>query len=139
MPNKFEEFITGIRARNGGPWVTSQELPELTELHRLCQCLVRCGRCRFTAAAQDLPFLMGAIDKAGDYVRDVQIIPAELERASSWQPEHLPEPIFKPAPKSPRPATTKPAPMHYNPEFREEDCGGVFDGNGVVSDADPGL
>ena len=25
------------------------------------------------------------------------------------------------------------------PAFREEDCGGVFDGRGVVSDADPGL
>lgn len=25
------------------------------------------------------------------------------------------------------------------PRFREEDCGGVFDGNQVISDADPGL
>lgn len=25
------------------------------------------------------------------------------------------------------------------PEFNENDCGGVFDGFGVVSDADPGL
>lgn len=25
------------------------------------------------------------------------------------------------------------------PAFREEDCGGVFDGNQVISDADPGL
>lgn len=25
------------------------------------------------------------------------------------------------------------------PYFDEHDCGGVFDGNGVVSDADPGL
>lgn len=26
-------------------------------------------------------------------------------------------------------------PIHFN----ENDCGGVFDGNGVISDADPGL
>jgi len=27
----------------------------------------------------------------------------------------------------------------YIPEFDENDCGGVFDGYGVISDADPGL
>jgi len=29
--------------------------------------------------------------------------------------------------------------QHKNVEFREESCGGVFDGNRVISDADPGL
>lgn len=27
----------------------------------------------------------------------------------------------------------------YTPPFREEECGGAFDGNSVTSDADPGL
>lgn len=27
----------------------------------------------------------------------------------------------------------------WMPDFNENDCGGVFDGFGVVSDADPGL
>jgi hypothetical protein len=30
-------------------------------------------------------------------------------------------------------------PVRWMPPFNENDCGGVFDGFGVVSDADPGL
>jgi len=36
------------------------------------------------------------------------------------------------------PASTSPPPA-YTRQFREEDCGGAFDGFGVISDADPGL
>jgi hypothetical protein len=43
---------------------------------RLWQCLVRCGGCRFVAATQDVAFLIRAIELAGDYVRDVAILPA---------------------------------------------------------------
>jgi hypothetical protein len=40
---------------------------------RLTQCLVRCGRCRFLAPAQDVKFLIESVEKNGDYVRDVSI------------------------------------------------------------------
>lgn len=53
-------------------WITSTEqLQELIRTDRLRPLLVRCGRCRFTAPAQDVPFLVEAINKAGDYVRDI--------------------------------------------------------------------
>ncbi len=42
--------------------------------HRLTLVLVRCGRCRFVAPAQDVQFLIDAIEKAGaDYVRDASL------------------------------------------------------------------
>jgi hypothetical protein len=40
---------------------------------RLTQCLVRCGGCRFLAAAQDVKFLIESVEKNGDYVRDVSL------------------------------------------------------------------
>jgi hypothetical protein len=35
--------------------------------------LVRCGACRFLAPAQDVERLIGYVDQAGDYVRDVSL------------------------------------------------------------------
>lgn len=40
---------------------------------RLVQLVVRCGGCRFVAAAQDVAFLIRAVEGAGDYVRDVSL------------------------------------------------------------------
>jgi len=54
------------------PYVNETEVKRLAAnpATRLTQLLVRCGRCRFVAAAQDVPFLIDAIERAGDYVRD---------------------------------------------------------------------
>ena len=53
----------------------SDEIAELAadSEYRLTQFIVRCGRCRFIVAAQDFAFLTGAIEAAGDYVRDASI------------------------------------------------------------------
>jgi hypothetical protein len=40
---------------------------------RLQPCLVRCNRCRFTAPAQDVKWLIECVEKNGDWCRDVSI------------------------------------------------------------------
>lgn len=37
------------------------------------------------------------------------------------------------------PATSRPEVRHYGRDFDPDDCGGVWDGFGITSDADPGL
>jgi len=138
--NAFETFLA---ARPFG-FITDKDLPELIALHRLCQCLVRCGCCRFTCAAQNIAHLLKCIDAGGDYVRDVSVTSAELAAAPAWRPPPI-SPFVNLA------AIT--AKVHAQMDnwqkkqnrrsastaFDEADCGGAFDGSQVISDADPGL
>tara|TARA_Y100001973_G_C5194638_1_gene333376 strand:+ start:1980 stop:2213 length:234 start_codon:yes stop_codon:yes gene_type:complete len=61
-------------------FITHGDMPLLIAHNRLTQCLVRCGRSRFTCAAQDVDNMIEAIENAGDYVRDVAVTSHELER-----------------------------------------------------------
>lgn len=115
-------------------------MPELVKLHRLCQCLVRCGFGRFVCAAQDVAHFVKCIEAGGDYVRDISITGEEQKGAGQWVPEAQqwpkrqdPQAIAGAMPLPPRRVRGE---CH---EFNESECGGVFDGNQVTSDADPGL
>lgn len=52
-------------------FLTDAEVARLAagEDTRLTQVLVRCGGCRFVAAAQDVARIIAALEAAGDYVR----------------------------------------------------------------------
>jgi len=54
-------------------FVTAADVAQLAAhpTSRLWQLLVRCGGCRFTAAAQDVAALIAAVEASGDHVRDV--------------------------------------------------------------------
>ncbi len=130
--NAFQSFLS---SRPFG-FITTHDIDELVRLHRLCPVLVRCGGKRFVCAVQDVKAMIAAVEAAGDYVRDVSVTGEAIECADQWLPEaqHLPRsmPVLKPT-------TTKLLPAPKRAHFNEADCGGVFDGFGVVSDADPGL
>jgi len=140
--NKLQLFIASC---GFGGFVTEKQMPELIAIDRLAPLLVRCGGKRFTCAAQDLASMLAAVVAGGDYVRDVSFPVGSMERAEHWRDEgftvtaklskeipvrdfNLPSGAIKPS----RPRSD------FN-RFDESDCGGVFDGRGVVSDADPGL
>ena len=136
--NALENFIA---ARPFG-FVTSADMPELIKLHRLCQLMVRCGAKRFICAAQDLNGMIAAVTAGGDYIRDVSITHSEQLRAPTWRPEPEHGPTSSPstlwAPGFPRKDSPPDRRIPRN-DFNESDCGGVFNGFGVISDADPGL
>lgn len=74
---------TALRAlvcRSRFGFVTGEELEQLAAhpTSRLWQLLVRCGSCRFLAAAQDVMHICAALTAAGDYVRDVAF-PASVD------------------------------------------------------------
>lgn len=56
---------------------------------RLVQVLVRCGRCRYMCAAQDVAFLHDAISRAGDYVRDYSLPVHESQQSAITQAADL--------------------------------------------------
>lgn len=113
-----------------------EKLQELIALDRLCPVMVRCGGCRFTSPAQDAPVLIKAIEAAGDYVRDVSFPIAVGEYARRWPDVTVPEAkLLAPEDLMDRPRR----PVRRAPVFDETQCGGVFDGHQVLSDADPGL
>jgi hypothetical protein len=116
-------------------FLTEATLPELIKLDRLHPCLVRCGGCRFTCAAQCVPHLMKCVDAGGDYVRDVSIPAGCEDRAAQWK---CPESPVTPIAMTPA-HFTRERKADYRREFNESDCGGVWDGFQVTSDADPGL
>lgn len=68
-PEAFRARV--VRERFG--FIDASETARLAALDvsRLWQVLVRCGRCRFICAVQDVEFLIAAVEKNGDYVRDV--------------------------------------------------------------------
>ena len=63
--------IAQLKERNHGS-IREQDLPAIIAEDRLCPVLVRTSRCRFTAPAQDVAYLIDLIENApGDYLRDV--------------------------------------------------------------------
>lgn len=114
-------------------FLTAEDMPELISLARLHPVLVRCGRCRFTCAAQDFAFVKESIEKNGDYIRDVSFPPGSLELAANWRAAALPVPVRLVRDNRGRPA------IEYQPSPDCLDVGGVWDGSQVISDADPGL
>jgi hypothetical protein len=129
--NALQSFI----ASKPCGFLKDTDIPALIALDRLCPVLVRCGGCRFTCSAQDIAHIIRCIEAGGDYVRDVSFPVGSLELAARWQPE----------PNAPRPFTheerkadlAKRKVIHA--PFDESQCGGVYDGFSVSSDADPGL
>jgi hypothetical protein len=123
-------------------FITAAQMSELIKLDRLCPVLVRCGCGRFTCAAQDVAHFIKCVEAGGDYVRDVSLPVGSMERAANWAPE--------PASNIQHQATgTRAAgllgvtPKHLRANraayWDESQCGGVFDGHQVASDADSGL
>lgn len=100
-------------------------------------------------SAQDVAHLEDCIVAGGDYVRDVSFPVGALERAAAYVPEqfrseHPIVPHTTPEQRASIVALAKEndakrAQRWPMPSFDENDCGGVFDGNQVTSDADPGL
>lgn len=132
MNNSLQRFIL---LRPGG-FIKQSDMPELAAIDRLCPVLVRCGGCRFTCAAQDAPIIIRAIERDGDYLRDVSFPVGSMERAASWQPEApIMETMTPPNAIPMRTYTPVPPATNFDPS----DCGGVWDGFQVTSDADPGL
>lgn len=135
--NKLQAFLQTL---DGGFIATREQAATLCGLDRLFQVLVRCGACRFVCSIQDLDHLTRCIDAGGDYVRDVSLPIGWEARAAGWV-EFCPVTPAATLPASfvapPRPAA--PRRPSSRPVFNEADCGGVFDGFGVVSDADSGL
>jgi hypothetical protein len=102
--------LAEIYHRRGYGFITTGDLAELIAISRLQSCLIRCGSCRMTAAAQDVKHIIDIIEADGrDYVRDVSI-------------------LINPPP-------AKPTPRRY---YRD-DAGPTGHGDLCHSDADPGL
>jgi hypothetical protein len=131
--NKLEEFI----ATRPFGFLVEADMPELIRLDRLFPCLVRCEMCRFTCAAQDVAHLIECVEACGDYVRDVSAPVGWEKRAAEWKPEAVHIPVVYPPSKSSTPRIRLVS--DCRPVFDESQCGGVFDGHQVTSDADPGL
>ncbi len=139
--NKLQQFI----ASKPGGYLKDTDILTLVALDRLCPVLVRCGGCRFTCAAQDVAHLEACITAGGDYIRDVSFPVGSLEKAANW----VQEPSFEKCRYNAENTKSNgllgvvankskaTAPAGY--AFDESQCGGVFDGNQVTSDADPGL
>lgn len=138
--NKLQAFCAALECG----FLSPEQIIELAKLDRLFPVLVRCGGGRFTCGAQDYSHFSRCVAAGGDYVRDVSLPIGWEARAASWV-ECCPVTPAASLPASfvaPRPAA-KPARSYRDAwtraAFDDGDCGGVFDGRGVVSDADPGL
>lgn len=119
----LQDTLKRITSNEQCGFMTMDDVAELAKEDRLRQLLVRCGGCRFMCAAQDVAHLAGIIDASdSDYVRDISLPAGDAAHRGDERPA-----------KSGFPKD------NYVHRFREEDCGGAFDGFGVVSDADPGL
>lgn len=66
------EEILRVASRSGG-FLSKNDIDDIASKDRLRQLLVRCGACRFLAAAQDINHLIKAVNAIGDYVRDVSL------------------------------------------------------------------
>lgn len=130
-------------------YLKEADVAELAEVDRLRQLLVRCGGVRFTCAAQCVQQMIGYVEAGGDYVRDVSLPstdPVYAEPAHVAKAERITREVAQ-AVKGIGPGAVKtvatPAECGRlaaaQLPFNEADCGGTFDGFGVVSDADPGL
>ncbi len=154
--NKLQQFIAG----KPGGYLKDTDILQLIALDRLCPVLVRCGGCRFTCAAQDVAHLESCIAAGGDYIRDVSFPTGSNERAAKWMPDCPVTPLAMVPASFTEPRKPKIACAHnsmvttgdimnawkcadcgyiYGQSFDESQCGGVFDGSQVTSDADLGL
>ena len=145
--NSLQSFI----ASKPMGFLTEADMAELIKLDRLCPVLVRCAGGRFTCAAQDAAHFIKCAKAGGDYVRDVSLPVGSIERAAGWVQEETIEKVIHRAAVTKAAgllAVAKPANQaarlarqtgDYSAYFDESQCGGVFDGNQVTSDADPGL
>jgi len=131
--NAFQKFL----AVHPGGFVTDADVAELIALDRLCPCLVRCGCVRFTCGAQYLKTMIAMVEANGDYVRDVSVTMQAIERAAQWVPEPSLVPVVKPSPATS--GRSVPRSNRQDTFWDESQCGGVFDGFQVTSDADSGL
>ena len=142
-----------------GGFLTESELTALADLDRLRQCLCRFGNGRFLTAAQNVAHFVDLIESTGkDYLRDVSLPASDPIYRGDYSTQVTPKPTnyhgipsglttadaiqrAKPAPGGTGlPLTPNyPVPDRRFPAFNEADCGGVFDGFQVTSDADPGL
>ena len=153
------DLLKRLAANHG--FMSAEDVAQLAELDRLRQCLVRCNGGRFVCAAQDVEHFRGIIRRdfdalhdactttgindgiiaslqgGADYVRDVALLSSDGAFNGDFRPvTAAPAAVRPPAP------TTRQIERGVNAafnNFREEDCGGAFDGFGVTSDADPGL
>ena len=140
----LETFLRRIMSENGG-FMRDDDIAELAKLDRLRQVLVRCGNGRFVTAADSVAHFVGIIERehgddfepGSDYVRDVSLLASDPCYRGDYRPCTTTgmSTTYKPAKAIA--ASRKPDPYVNN--FREEDCGGAFDGFSVTSDADPGL
>jgi hypothetical protein len=161
MPD-LNEILAAAAKRHG--FVTLPEVAVIAEADRLRLLLIRCGGCRFLCSAQYVTHLIACIEAGGDYVRDISLPTTDPIWPKTPDPVNLAlrallncppivtsehHPLVIAARKAlgmapPIPPAYIPPPVisgDVSPllHFREEDCGGVFDGNTVTSDADPGL
>ena len=128
-----------------GGFLLQTQIEELATLDRLRNVLVRCGNGRFSCPAQDALHFIGIIEAQrnnpdcvlADYVRDVSLLASDDAHRGVWR-LHSFEGECRPTP-APRPAERKLGPFPAHTQFKEECCGGAFDGISVTSDADPGL
>lgn len=135
--NTLQKFV------EGNPYLTTTTMPELVRLDRLFPVLVRCGGCRFTCAAQDVEHLVKCISAGGDYVRDVSFPVGSFDRASGWRDQSATAQTMVRAVNNRAVGLVGSVPDRrrnaHTVEFDESQCGGVFDGSQVTSDADSGL
>ncbi|HLX60308.1 MAG TPA: hypothetical protein VKX17_03400 [Planctomycetota bacterium] len=161
---KFQDYLLTLP----GGFLNEETIPAALALateqsDRLTQCVVRCGCGRFVCALQDVAHFIGIIErdfstlqgavpisdaaslvalKAGaDYVRDVALCADVCDRLRAAQKREQDEASQRARAES---FTLKPAPAKRAPSllpvyFDENQCGGVFDGFSVTSDADSGL
>jgi hypothetical protein len=125
MTKELAEFVNGLRCG----FINVKQGLELRSIDRLCPVLVRCQCVRFVCGVQDLETMIARMRAAGDEVRDVSVTSEVLEQARKF----LAVPAVKPW------AISKAMHAPRAHAFNESDCGGAFDGNQVISDADPGL
>ena len=131
--NRFQHFLA---ARPGG-FIAEADVAELIAIDRLCPCLVRCGGVRFTCGAQYLGQMIAMVEQAGDYVRDVSVTAQAIEQAGEWVPEPSLVAVVKPSPATS--GRSVPRSNRHDTFWDDSQCGGVFDGFQVTSDADSGL
>lgn len=146
------EVLTRAAAQCG--FLSMADVATIAENDRLRQILVRCGNGRFTCPAQDVAHFYRCVTAGGDYVRDCSLpvndpamrTPAAF-KASAAAADAKPAPTTTTDTGREGIGSSRGIVRTYNPRvgthtpvaFREEDCGGVFDGFNVTSDADPGL
>lgn len=69
MSNDLQQKI-----KSQGGFLTNEDIRQLAKESRLTQVLIRCGGCRFQAAAHDAEHLIGIINRDDqDYVLDVSL------------------------------------------------------------------